>query len=100
MKIRMEYIAFWILIALAIALILWKLVGSPTDTATLITIALFIVGSEILIWKSIFKIDKKTSLGFMKMRNHMDNKFDSVDNKFNQVNSRLDNIENLLRRKR
>ena len=59
MKIRIQYIIFWILIALIIGVALWKLVGSPTDTSALISVSLFIAGSEILIWKAIFKIEKR-----------------------------------------
>jgi len=72
-RIRIEDIAFWILIALIIFVVLWKLVGSPTDTATLISVALFIIGSEILIWKAIFGIEKKTAISFLKIKHYIDN---------------------------
>ena len=71
MKIRIEDIGFWIIIALIITVAIWKLIGSPTDTASIISIALFVAGSEILIWKTLFKIDKKTTIGFMKIRKTM-----------------------------
>ncbi|MBU3912529.1 MAG: hypothetical protein KKB21_02110 [Nanoarchaeota archaeon] len=86
-------IAFWILIALVVCIAVWKMVGSPTDTAALISVSLFIIGSEILLWKTLFSIDKKVACGFIKMKYDM-------DNKFNQINNKLESIDNLIRRKR
>jgi len=40
MTIKIIDIAFWIIIFLIIALAIWKLFGSPTDTASLIALAL------------------------------------------------------------
>ncbi|OGJ15409.1 hypothetical protein A3K73_05910 [Candidatus Pacearchaeota archaeon RBG_13_36_9] len=103
MKIKPEDILFWILIALIVGLAIWKLVGSPTDTASLISLALFVAGSEILIWKTIFKIDKKTSVGFIKLRNDIDKRFTQMDNSFEKNNqmilNKLENIEDKLRRR-
>lgn len=93
MKIKLEDILLWIFIALLIGLALWKLFGSPTDTASIIAIALFIAGSEILIWRTLFKIDKKTSLGFMKLSN-------DIKNKINKTNNKLDNIERIISRRK
>jgi len=90
---RIENIMFWILIALIAGTAIWKLFGSPTDTAALISIALFMAGSEILLWKTFFAMDKKVSIGFIKMKNDLDNKLRKIDNK-------LENIENSVRRSR
>ena len=91
--VKIEDIIFWILIALIVGVAIWKLIGSPTDTATLISIALFVAGSEILLWKAFFAMDKKVSIGFMKMKNDLDNKLNKIENK-------LENIENLIKRKK
>lgn len=85
-KIKAEDVVFWIIILLIIAIAIWKVFGSPTDTATLITVTLFIAGSEILLWKAVFSLDKKTSCGFTKvkyelseMRKDVDKRFDSLE---------------------
>jgi len=102
-KIKIEDIAFWILIALIIFVVLWKLVGSPTDTATLISVALFIIGSEMLLWRALFSFDKKVSCGFIKIKYNIDilkketdYKIDSLNNK---LDNRFDNIESLIRKR-
>lgn len=106
-KLKIEDIIFWILIIATIAVILWKLFGSPSDLATIIAIGTFLLSSEILIWKTIFKIDKdnnlkvsqidkKTSLGFMKvkhdiekMRFEMNHRFNNIENKLNEISKKL-----------
>jgi len=71
--IKIEDIAFWIIISLIIALAIWLLSGSPTDTSAIIALAVFIAASEILIWKSLFNIDKRTAIGFEKIKNSIEN---------------------------
>ena len=93
MKIKIERILFWLLIALLIGLAIWKLFGSPTDTASIIAVALFAAGSEILIWRALFNIDKKTSMGFMRLSNDMNNKFSRITNK-------LENIERMIAKRK
>jgi hypothetical protein len=88
-KIKIEDIILWIIIAAIVAIAVWKIVGSPTDTATLISISLFIVASEILLWKAILASDKKVTVSFMRIKN-------DLDNNNNQLNNRLDKIENLI----
>ena len=103
-KIKLEDIMFWILIALIVGVAIWKLAGSPTDTATLIAVVLFFAGSEILIWKDLFKIGNNTKVSFMKVRNEMNNKFMVMENemseRFSEVNSKLDKLNSALVRKR
>ncbi|MDP3026690.1 MAG: hypothetical protein Q8N63_03205 [Nanoarchaeota archaeon] len=89
MKLKIEDIMFWILIALIVGMAIWKLIGSPTDTASLISLALFVAGSEVLIWKSIFKIDKNTSLGFMKVKHDLDLMENKIMNKLNNIENRI-----------
>lgn len=68
---KLENLLLWILILLTISIALWKIFGSPTDTASLIAIALFIAGSEILLWKQLFKIEKNVSIGFIKLKQEL-----------------------------
>ena len=97
---RIENILFWILMVLIVGIAIWKLFGSPTDTATLISIALFIATSEILLWRALFSIDKKTSIGFLKIKNKLTNTENSFNNKFDNLDNKLNNIENLIKKKK
>jgi hypothetical protein len=99
MKIKPEDVMFWVLILLIVGLAIWKLVGSPTDTASLISFALFVAGSEILIWKALFGIDKKTTVSFIKLKSDMDKRFTQMDNNFEKINTGLISIENKLKKK-
>ena len=100
MKIKIEDIIIWAIIGLMIAIAIWKLIGSPTDTAVLISIILFISASEILIWRKLFlieknsciniaKIDKNVSLSFMKMKNTMNKRFSEVNNSLYKIQTSL-----------
>ena len=87
MKIKIEDIIFWVLIAFIVGIAIWKIIGSPTDTTALISITLFIAGSEILLWKAFFSIDKKTATGFEKMKNNNDKKFLEISSQLNEIKS-------------
>lgn len=101
---KAEYIAFWILITMVVGIAIWKLIGSPTDTATLITTALFIAGSEILIWRAMFEMDKKISIKMEKIDNKTAMGFEKIKNDMNnnhkEINSRLSDIESLIKRRK
>jgi len=71
MKIKIEDIIFWIIILLIIAAALWLLSGSPPETDALISIALFVAASELLIWKKLFDIDKRTAISFEKVKSEL-----------------------------
>ena len=86
---KFEDILFWVLIALIIGVAIWKLIGSPTDTAALISIALFVAGSEILLWRAVFSIENKTTVGFMKMKHYIENNHSEVCQQLNDINNRL-----------
>ncbi len=80
---------FWIVVLLTLLVILWKLNGSPSDFATIVSVGIFLLTTEILTWKKIFSIEKDTFIGFMKVKHDID--------KFRiEINSRFDNIENKL----
>jgi len=86
--VKIEDIFFWIFIIIIIGTSLWMLHGSLSEMSALITIGLAVASSELLIWKYVFNLDKKTALGFMKMKyqiekNHLEvnNKLDSILNK-------------------
>ena len=103
-KIKTENIVFWILIIIIIAIIIWKLFGSPTDLATYLSIFSIMTALIISIWKGIYNLDtklnnkitsldRKTSMSFMKLKN-------DLDNNFTKVNERLVNIGGLIKKKK
>lgn len=99
MKIRIEDIIFWIIVAIIVAIVIWILSGSPPIENSLPSLTSFIIASEVLLWRTLYKIDKKTSNGFIKMKNNLNNLEKDIKNSFNEVNKRLINIENLIKKK-
>ncbi len=69
--IKIEHIIFWIAILAIIAIALWLLSGSPPKTNAIISVALFVAVSELTLWKFLFKIDKKTTVGFINVKKDM-----------------------------
>lgn len=67
-KMKIEYILFWIFILAVIGIAIWMLFGSPTLEAGLISIGLFVAGSEILLWRNLFAVDKGAAVGFERVR--------------------------------
>jgi len=92
-NIRLEDIIFWLLIIGIIAVALWLLHGSPPETNALITIAIFVATSELLLWKALFSIDKKTAIGFEKMKNDLKNFRSDIGNKLSNINNNLNEIK-------
>ena len=82
-KIKLADIVFWLLILAAIGVAIWLLVGSPTIETGLLMITIFIASSEILLWQALFKIDKKTEVGFEKVKS----RFDKIDYQLNEIKS-------------
>lgn len=72
MKLSAVDVVFWIIIAALIAVALWYLKGSPTLVGALISIALFTATSEILLWKKIYELDKKSAIRYVKTKNDLD----------------------------
>ncbi len=87
--IKLSDILFWIVIALIIGLALWLMLGSPTTEAGLVSLALFVAASEILLWKAIFKVDKNTSLGFLKVKKDLDMMQYKLINNINELKELL-----------
>jgi len=83
MTAELKDIIFWILVLAAIGVAVWLIVGSPTVEQGLLMITIFIATSEILLWKTIFSIDKKTALGFEKVKS----RFDKIDYQLNEIKS-------------
>ena len=86
---KIEDIAFWIIIILIIALAIWLLSGSPTDTSAIVALAVFVAASEILIWKSLFNMNKKTAIGFEKIKNDINSLEKEMSQNFNEIKSMI-----------
>lgn len=89
MKIKIEDIIIWIAIILTIGVALWMLNGSPTESSAIIAVALFVAASELMVWKKIFQIENKTTVGFIRIKNDMEKQ--NI-----KINYKLDKIESLL----
>ena len=96
--VKLESILFWIFIIIIVGTALWLLHGSPQEISAIITIGLSVAGSELLIWKSLFKIDKKTAIGFLKTKHNLDLLENNINNKFDNINNKLNNIERLIKK--
>ena len=106
MRIKIEDIIFWILIAIIVAVVIWILSGSPPLENSFPSLIVFILTSEILLWKALFNMDKKTTIGFIRVKNDISNVRaeilslkDSMNNRFNDVNKSLENIKSLIKKR-
>ena len=81
-----EHVLFWILILAIIATVIWLAFGSPEFEKSLLMVMIFVAGSELLLWKTLFATDKKSSIGFERVKIG----FERVRSDFKQVNIRLD----------
>ncbi|MEK6935197.1 MAG: hypothetical protein AABW67_00250 [Nanoarchaeota archaeon] len=97
-KITFEDIMFWIIIAGMIGIALWMISGSPTEMGAIIGIVTFAAASDTLIWKSLFKMDKKTAIGFLKTKHDLDLIENNINNRFDNINNKLNNIEKLIKK--
>ena len=103
-KVKIEDIVFWILIIAVIALIIWKLFGSPTDLAMQIAIGSILAGTIMLLWrlewKNHYELDKKAQVGFEKVKSEINLFKNDMNHHLNNINKRLDSIESLIRKRR
>jgi len=83
MKIR--DMLFWILILIAIGVAIWLMVGSPTIEEGLLIIVISLSSSEILLWKSLFKIDKRTAVGFERVKSRIKILENNINIQFSEV---------------
>ena len=87
MRFKIEDIIFWILIFAAVAVILWLLKGSPTLESATISIGLFIIGSELLLWRKIFEIGKDTAISLARLDKNVTISFEKLKNDVRNLNN-------------
>ncbi len=100
MEIKIEDIVFWIAIIAIIGLIIWKLFGSPTDLATIITVASLLAMGELSLLKKIYTIERKVAVGFMKVSSDINLIRNDIKHHLEYINERFDNLENLIKKKK
>lgn len=93
MEIKIEDIVFWIIMLLIIALAIWLLVGSPTDTASIIAIGIFVAGSEVLIWRTLFEKDKDTCLSIERLDKKTAISFEKVKAQLGEIQKDIKEIK-------
>ena len=96
--IKIQDIIFWIIIALIVGLAIWLMLGSPTIETGLISLALFIAASEILLWKAIFKIDKNASMGFLKVKNELEKINYKLEYEIKSMKKGINEIKNIVKK--
>ena len=102
-KITIEDITILIAIAIVVWIAIWKLIGSPTDTAALISVALFIATLGLGLWKKSYLVEKEAELGFMKVKGELNlikNNLNYIREDIDSINNKLLNIENLIKKKK
>mgnify|MGYP006995629777 CR=1 FL=1 len=85
MRIHFEDVMFWIMILAIIGIVLWMLHGSPTDSGAIVGIGAFVATSEILIWKRIFRIERDTSIGFVRVKHDLKLMESNIINKLDDM---------------
>ena len=91
-KIRLEDIVFLIFIVIIIGTALWLLSGSPPEMNAIISVALAVAGSELMIWKKIFSMESKTTIGFIKVGHNIEKMRINIDNRFDKLENSLDKL--------
>ncbi len=98
--VKIEHILFWILILIIVGLLIWLAFGSPEFESSLIAIGIFVAGSEILLWRAFFSIDKRTSIGFERVKldfERVNDKLGGIENDVNEMKNTLISINKKLK---
>ena len=96
--VKIRDVIFWVLILAAIRVAIWLVFGSPSTEEGLLII-IIVADSEILLWMSLFSIDKNVAISFAKMKHDLHNRSKDLNNKSSEINNRLGKIENLINNK-
>lgn len=91
--VRVEDILFWILILVALGIAIWLAFGSPEFENSFLAVIIFVATSEILLWRFLFAIDKRSAVGFEKVKNRLEN----VENRLINIDSSIIKINKKLK---
>ncbi len=103
MKLKIDDVAFWILILAAFIILLWLLRDSPTIESVLVAVGLFIMSSIIFLYRKYFEIDKNTAVGFMKVKSdfkEVKSRLDVMGGKLTNITNKLSDIEKFIKNKK
>lgn len=98
--VKITDIVFWLLILAVIGIALWMLFGSPTLEVGLVSISLFVAGSEILLWRALFSVDKRTAVGFERVKldfERINDKLGNIGKGINEIKNNIVNINKKLK---
>lgn len=98
--VKITDIVFWLLILAVIGIALWMLFGSPTLEVGLVSISLFVAGSEILLWRALFSVGKRTAIGFEKVKfgfERVDNRLKNIEKDVNEIKRNIIGINKKLK---
>lgn len=101
--VKAEDIVFWILILTVIAVAIWLAFSSPDFENSLLMLIIFVASSEILLWRALFSVDKRTSIGFEKVNSdigEIKNNVSWIKDKLMSIESSTKKIEARLLRKK
>ena len=93
---RTEKIVFWVLMLAIIGIVIWLAFGSPDFENGVLAIILFFVASEILLWKALFAVDRRASLGFERVKSG----FKEFKDRLGGMEDRLEDIELSIKKMR
>lgn len=99
MKYKVEDIAFWTFLLAAFAIVLWILHGSPTLEDALLTLTALIIGSEFMLWRKYYEVDKNAAVAFSHVRNDINNLKKEMERHYKELNQSIHRIETLLHQK-
>lgn len=86
---KAEDIAFWFIILLLIGLAFWLFKGSPTAENAIISLIVFFVSSEMILWRKVLEVDKNTAVSFAHVKAEL-----------KYINKNLDEIKEIVKKKR
>ena len=84
---------------IVVGIVVWLAFGSPDFETSLLAVAMFVAGSELLLWRFLFGVDKKGAVGFERVKfgfKQVGNKLESMDGKITNIEKDVGEIRNKL----
>ena len=81
----------------------WLFKGSPTTESAIISVAVFVATSEILLWRKMFEVEKNTAVSFVRMKGditNIKNEVAHVRNDTQTIKNDMGDIKKMIMKKR